>query len=224
MVAIFSLDMVTFSDKGRKSFSRGRKILHHTNIIIKQKRFYYIELLIEWSKQIQLTPKPDMLQSKIWFLKNEKKCWIYIFLLWVKLSQRAGKLPIEDIFPFIWKLIHMFKVTCCWMGSLTIQKFPKHPAERVGSQSVWKTVGMPKIAAHLLRCLATVFKVFFRDLVKHEVSWNFIYIYEIICQDVCTPHFAGFKGLQLNGENWLGLGFGFFVVMNNLPRFPNFYI
>ena len=52
---------------------------------------------------------------------------IWVFLVLEKLSPRAKKWQMEDIFSFIWELIPMFKVTCCWIGPWTMYMVLRGP-------------------------------------------------------------------------------------------------
>ena len=70
MVAILFLEVVTFSDKEKSVFQLWWKNTSSHKKIYKTKKFYLIELHMEWSKIFHLRPKPEMLQSKIWFFEK----------------------------------------------------------------------------------------------------------------------------------------------------------
>ena len=85
MAAILFLEVVTFSAKEKSDFWLWWKNTSSHKKFHKTKKFYLIELHMEWSKIFHLTPKPEMLEPKIWFfekcqkIQNLSKFEFYIF-------------------------------------------------------------------------------------------------------------------------------------------------
>ena len=73
MAAILFLEVVIFSDKEKSVFQLWWKNTSSHKKIYKTKKFYLIELHMEWSKILHLTPKPQMLQWKIRFFEKCQK-------------------------------------------------------------------------------------------------------------------------------------------------------
>ena len=103
MAAILFLEVVIFSDKEKSVFQLWWKNTSSHKKIYKTKKFYIIELHMEWSKIFNLRPKPKMLQPKIWFFEKCKKikiCQNLNFTFFRTIIAQGLKMTNEGYFSF----------------------------------------------------------------------------------------------------------------------------